>query len=462
MKTFSLWTFSTLIVYFLLAFVMMFSRETTLHGVRAFDFKMIIQSQKSFDQSTYSREFTDLTNVLGLSVGKEREKIFFPLAVIEKKSCSDNGIKIDTICNRIPDTQSLSRLLDMSESRRYAGVTVYKTKMGDFFIHKINSEKFIVGEAGVYLSDDKTLLSRIDVMLDFINLDFYNYFLTINGEPGKYGGLSKTWTKSQEIFTIVFVLSYFGYIATMLYLSHIKKLNRSRIQVINNKLENARNKLKKFEKERERINNDFYQLTQQKHDLQQSFYDQNQETEYYIEEYKNLEEKILETEEERDHLARQYKYTDDDYEKLIEERQLQSDRSGIKEIEKELRILRQEQSELRNLWKLQTKWMSRLTIETKYSDTGRVPFTTSIAFIAFEQYIDEYFEQIESSTIQNNTFGITLKDKIDLIGKLDYKLAGNLHKIRIARNKWFHSGIAPQKGLLSLLLNLIKSEKPRI
>ena len=206
-KRFVIWFSVTLFVYFLLALVMMFVRETTLHGVRAFDFDLIIESTKHFEENSYDEDFIELTNKLGLNVGKENEKIFFPLALVTANSCIDNGKTINLICEDIKNIDALNSLFASGKEYDYYNRGLHETSVGTFFKYEVDDNKILLGEAGSYLSIDKSFGSTLYLMKIFLKNDFHNYFLTWRGGDGKYGGVVKTWNKTKEVFFIVFTVS---------------------------------------------------------------------------------------------------------------------------------------------------------------------------------------------------------------------------------------------------------------
>ena len=46
------WILVTLAIYIMLSTILMFSRQTTLSGVRGFDFQLLIRSIESFNKNT--------------------------------------------------------------------------------------------------------------------------------------------------------------------------------------------------------------------------------------------------------------------------------------------------------------------------------------------------------------------------------------------------------------------------
>jgi hypothetical protein len=114
------------------------------------------------------------------------------------------------------------------------------------------------------------------------------------------------------------------------------------------------------------------------------------------------------------------------------------------------------------LWEQSTKWTVRQNIESGVNDQGLVPFTLSVAFIAFEDYVNEYYKSIMDSS--NYDEGARLSDKIYWIvkkGRLS-SMENDFREVRIARNEWFHSGRSPKKGVIKKLLNIIKDQHPNI
>ena len=138
----------------------------------------------------------------------------------------------------------------------------------------------------------------------------------------------------------------------------------------------------------------------------------------------------------------------------------ESDGGSRDDLVKELVKARLDYQELIQLWRRKTNWNHRLQIESKVSaEAKRVPFTVSTAFIAFENYIDQSYE---TDPVDAHEIEPTLREKIDSISKGNPELRNVMHRIRKARNNWFHDGKDPELGLVKELLGLIEKEEPRI
>jgi hypothetical protein len=444
------WLLLAIIICIIAGLSQMYARDVTLDHVRLIDFKMIKQTLMRFDSNGIS--YSEALPVLNALTISEQRYVLFPVAIITLNNCVENG-EVDhsrSICKQFRVSASFFEYITTSESHSYYGQKYVLFDGGVFLYSKIGNSSYLVGRAGYLVVADEA--SKI---IDYMTNRVPYHLFTKNG-------LQKMLVKGKLIFLTIFSLVLTGYLSFKVITHQIKKRNIKQIEALQLKLGETRSQIEKLAQDRESVNLELYQIKLQKEELQQSFEEQHQESAYFAEEYEKLESKIVEIKYERDDLIGKIEETENNYEQLIEEVQQQADRSGLNEIEKELRVLRQQQSELRKLWKQTTKWSSRLTIEHKYSDSGRAPFTASIAFIAFEQYVDEYIEGIMDRNRYDDFSNTTLKKKIDWIKHEDRELCSILHEIRIARNKWFHSGVAPKKGLLISLLEQVKSEEPRV
>jgi len=173
-----------------------------------------------------------------------------------------------------------------------------------------------------------------------------------------------------------------------------------------------------------------------------------------------LEDEKAELFKEKENLEFRILELEDEIEKLDKKKQSQADKAGREGLEKELRVARQRLNEVDKLWRRKTNWNERLRIEQKVCpEQQRVPFTTSTAFIAFEKYVDDYYDALISHFPDVEP---TLKEKIDLIGRKMPELRNEMHEVRIARNEWFHDGRPPEMGLIKKLIKLIEKEEARI
>ena len=83
------------------------------------------------------------------------------------------------------------------------------------------------------------------------------------------------------------------------------------------------------------------------------------------------------------------------------------------------------------LWRRETPWKGRISIEKRAnSDNSRVPFTTSLAFIAFEKYVDEL---CEVQDLKFKSDRPSLEDKCIRLGEFDVEIGEELKRIRRAR-----------------------------
>lgn len=178
--------------------------------------------------------------------------------------------------------------------------------------------------------------------------------------------------------------------------------------------------------------------------------------------YKEIEQKYIALQDQEEKTIKEYLELDGRFTELQGKQLDEVDKAGLAKLKKEWRVLNQKYNEILKLWEQSTKWTVRQNIESGVNDQGLVPFTLSVAFIAFEDYVNEYYKSIMDSS--NYDEGARLSDKIYWIvkkGRLS-SMENDFREVRIARNEWFHSGRSPKKGVIKKLLNIIKDQHPNI
>lgn len=459
------WLLSTVLATITIIFVMMFSRETTLHGVRGFDFDLIIEAQKSFSDTNYAKEFTNVTNKLGYGIGSQKETIFFPIALITQDSCVENGTKNQKICSKISDLNDLNDLLKHATKRGYGGRTIYDTEKGTYFYHALNhGKKVIIGKAGKYVSyaKDRTFLSQLNMMQQFLIDEAPNYISSKYGANGTYAGWSRLLNKTKEVVSVFLIFSLI--IATLFWL--LIRYNQTRHELKTAKLKKSiqlKQKEKDLlvdelneEKENQRI------FSNQIRELEKTEAENQSKIESIIREKRELQQNLEISIKKEDEALSLLLEQSDEIDSLKSDLNNEINQSGDEILSKEFKLLSQKQNDLLKLWEQTTSWNRRVDIEKKSNERQLLPFTLTAAFVAFEDYISRQYK--ETVPYSEQVENITLNDMIFALGKQPghSHLKNEYREIRIARNNWFHNAKPPQKGTINKLLDIIRDETPRI
>ena len=105
LKLILLWLLGTLIIYILIATSIMFSRITTLEGVKIFDFKIYVKLIEEIGTD----KIDTLINVSNSLTYNSRN--YYPIAVITKEKCLENGLGNSNICTNFNSISSLEKFL---------------------------------------------------------------------------------------------------------------------------------------------------------------------------------------------------------------------------------------------------------------------------------------------------------------------------------------------------------------
>ena len=115
-----------------------------------------------------------------------------------------------------------------------------------------------------------------------------------------------------------------------------------------------------------------------------------------------------------------------------------------------------DRAQLRNikgLWNAQYKWERRFDEEKSF--VGKTPFGVSGAFIAFEIYLKNAYQELQKDFDE-----LTLEEIIDYLfdqGHLRPKEKSLLHETRIARNSWVHDAKYPNEKIIDNIIDFLNS-----
>ena len=457
----AIWIFLTIIGCILISLAQTLAREVTLDNVRAYDFKIIraaVQHENVFKNSL----FTEITSELSARNGSF---VLFPLAIIDKVSCNQNGnpTSNNKICEYFGNINEWDRKTKFENINNYYDIR-YRFFGNDVYMFaEIDSNKILIGQAGNYLhlhGDDFAQIQEF-----FTNRLPNNYINSIYG-------IKVIYYKSKLSMIIFLIGSLIGLII-FLTLTIWKERGHA------NDLDYAKKLVTEKENQclllQQRIDKSNDSLSDKKIKIE-SLKIQLQNNEIKMESYEvNIDSLLAELIDlEQKHKALQQNLINVESEKheLIINVETATTKINDIQAKDELQSYQSKYNRIIRLWDSSTKWNQRREIEESVNSKQRVPFTLSTAFIAFEAWVDDYYQYLSTQIDCNEITTLihkkdaneitTLNEKIEVVIKKQPHLRSTLHNIRVARNAWFHNGKVPEKGLITELLSTVNSIEPRI
>lgn len=423
------WLLGTFIIYILIATSIMFSRITTLEGVKIFDFKIYSKLLEEIGTDKIGT-LLSVSNVLAPNYKKDGKQIshnYYPIAVVTNEKCIENGLGNSNICTNFNSVDSLESYLNKFKIKDYSGEKLYVIDENRTFIHKkLNNDVHLIGLTGKYLGEDITFFK-------FIVNDWFNYFLKYDSGISGLDGFKKTWIKTQESFFIIFSIS----IILLLIIIFIQRRNLTKFNALKEKLNIETKKI-------EKLNEKYDDLNSQKIELEEKV--DSEENEQKLNKLNTEIEKL------KEEILKSSKYEDIIFEKFKKQSSNLSNDVKSEELENTI----SDMQKIKHLWTREFEWNKRLSLESNITtEITNIPFTLTIAFILFEnQFIDKYARKSDYYEIA----AINLEKKIDLVCK-EYDLSEDVkekfHEIRKARNKWFHYGKKPNSKIINDLLSVL-------
>jgi len=441
LKKLLIWLITTFFIYVLLATLIMFSRETTLHGVRGFDFKIFTHSLDVIGEKKQEKDLKHITDVLTIKKG---QKVFFPVALLGGESCIENGSRSDGLCTKFSNIHMFKQDISNANKRNRYGTTVYDIPNGEsYFYTQLPNNKILIGEAGKYLTD-----SVLGAFVLFLKDDWHNYFLTWKGEPGKYGGITKTWKKTSGIFYLTFFISLILFLIYDWY----DRTRRKEFFELKDKVYETDEKLLILNTQFNELMQKRIQVENKIMKIQQKYgADQLNDEEYKSEismvtnEEQEIENILAEKKEEIIHLE----HIDDALSNKLKKK-IEKLSSGV--AHKELEKLIEKLHNIKKLWQRELTWKERGKLEREITgDNQKIPFTLSQSFILFEK------EVVYRLAKKCRDFDENMKmlDMIKLIAReniINRSIENRFHKIRQARNNWMHNAILPNESVIDDLI----------
>lgn len=424
LKLFTFWFLGTFIIYILIATSIMFSRITTLEGVKVYDFKIYVKLIEEIGTDKIDT-LINVSNVLA-----PNNKNYYPIAVITNERCKENGLENNDICTKFKSINELKFFLNNKKTIDYLGEKLYIVDQDRTLIHrKLNNDLHLVSLTGKYLGQDITFFK-------FITNDWLNYFFKYESGISGQDGFKKTWVKTKESFYIIFSIS----LMLLFIVIFLQFRNKEKFKLLKEKLNLETKKIEKLSEDYNELN---YQKQLIEEEIDCKYNDEN-------------EKKLLELNKELEKLKNEMLVSSKNEDKIFDKLKKQSNHLSNDLKSEELVKTISEIQTIKQLWSREFKWDNRLNLESNITtEVTNIPFTLTIAFILFEnQFIDKFARKSDYYEIA----AINLEKKIDLVCKeynLSLEVKEKFHEIRKARNKWFHYGKKPNSKIINDLLSVL-------
>ena len=447
------WFLITALTSLFVSLAQMYSREGTLDNVRKIDFGMVHDALTiNQDPASQSEIFNKISG--NLVLGKTA---LFQLAILNHVTCIDNGAKgkqNPALCVEFKNIQEWAEksILIPNENANSKYPSVYEFanyKSDSYLFSHIGNGSILIGKAGDYAKNNPYGNRSLSYAKRVTN-----YYL------GTLGGFNQMMYLTEMTRYLLFIISL---IATLLWLFVTHQFQKKHQSTIASLQSTIKGKEEKWGKLKTIHNN-----VSQKLRLKES---EIKNLQLKIEDEKNVNDSNL------DYLQNQAIALEDEREALLDElienqdliiRLEQENDALLKEKEElaenlnqpklvyEYKKLSEEIKDIKRLWRTRTNWADRLKIEEHTSpDKTRIPFTLSTAFITFERHVDKLYEDsLTHFTLEE----IPLLKKIDSVWANRPKERERSHRIRKARNDWFHYGTRPNDDVILELIEEIINE----
>lgn len=446
-----LWFLATSFLCLSVALAQIYSREETFDNVRLIDFS-VVYGVTANGSGSLEKDFKIAADQIATSSGW----VLFPMAVLTESSCISNVELGDRrfSCHTFNDLNDWSKKVVLKpRPNRYQPYSFFSFEGKSYVNQAIDDKTMLIGLAGDYSSINPYANPR----RAFFESLQKNYLTNKSGLRTMY---KKTrWAMLFIAISSLLTTLGFLFIRRVADQRHMRK-----VQELEEQLAKKDGEWTRLQNENGEINLKLRENREQIQSLEEKIRLEQEANEKVSEELLAqaivLEEEKNGLSDERETLQLRIIELEEEIEEIASRQVAESDGGSRDDLVKELVKARLDYQELIQLWRRKTNWNHRLQIESKVSaEAKRVPFTVSTAFIAFENHVDQSYvaEPVDAHAIEP-----TLKEKIDSISNGNPELRSVMHRIRIARNNWFHDGSPPEFGLVKELLRLIEKEEPRI
>ncbi len=430
----------------------MYSRAVTLDKVHRTEFSLLYKTMndyKAINKENIKEFMAPLITPNGYA--------YFHVAIVTEQGCVETAESIYNkpfLCDTFKNSNKIETLLESDNhigfiEKRSKEVMQNETISQSYLFQKFkNSNTWMVAKTNFYKEHNKTYFvdQKISHFIYFMTHRYY-----------QANSIYKIYDKGKYIGLVVFMLS--------LTLWLINK-RRYRIHL---------NKYKKMKSLEEQQNNQLLDQIRQYDLLKEERYEKSEaiealENELSLVRNKSKEHKkitlasIIELKKEKDELDGLLQGDEDIIQEIEKEsRSLQEtinkQLTKLDEYEKgiENKKIREKFSELELLWRHEPSWIDRRKIESNVTlIDSHLPFTITQGFIVFEKLMFDVVKKDDPTLDENST---NLGSNIHMIfekGLLPNEYRYQCHGIRIARNKWFHSGVFPTLAVTDDLMDILQ------
>lgn len=455
------WLLVTAIASILVSLAQMYSREETLDNVRKTDFE-IIYAALLLNPAAQHKTFTKVTDKLVRSrknkKGLTERNALFQLALLDSTSCIDNGPKHENIklCGAFPTLQAWAEKSTLDKKTIAEGHSKYPYQYahydGETYLFKgINNGAILIGKAGDYAKSNPFR----NTPLTFIKRTTSYIF-------GTWNGVSTFLYKTGITNNFIFLISF---IATLLWKITSHQLQEKHQRAISELQKGIKDKDEEWNEllnSNNKINQDLRAKDIQIKHLKLKMEEEKEASESNSE---YLVNQAIELEKERDMIFNELVQTqtkmslvEKENEVLQKEKETQAQKLNHQKLIKEYKAINDEINEIKRLWRTRTNWADRLKIEKNASpNDSRIPFTLSTAFITFERHVDKLYEDTQTHWSLERK---RLDEKINHVWQKNPDKKRLAHRIRNARNAWFHESELPDPDVINELINMIFEENP--
>lgn len=459
-KSYVVWVCTSLLICLLVGIIQMYEREITLDGVRSIDFKIIhrlLDYQSKVDKVGV-KAIEDALNTLTSSSGK----VLFPLAIIGQRGCMENGEgeNMRHLCDRYPESVSFEEAIPNTAITAIDGVRLMK--LGEhyyMFQHLKAADAWLLGKAGQYIYAEKDGISRLVFFLGY-RLDNYLF---------EADGLRRMASNSWALWLLILGTSLFlglslkakhfanrhKYLSLQQEKKKIQKqwvLSKEQYTILANQLKEKDQLLAIKEVEL----NDLYDESDS---IESESKNSRLEQHHLQAEIAAIRLSIGELGYELKHSEDQVLLLEDKESELHSADDKQQRKLSNKDKDEASSSARSDLERLKKLWRLDQKWSRRQQAEADIAPCdGKTPFTVTQAFIAFENYVEDWVISISPQRADEDHSFYSNIEHLFQRGFITDDDKDFFHGLRMRRNDWFHNGRQPPLGMVNKLLEYLQTK----
>lgn len=448
-KFWVIWALITTTVALFILLAQMYSRDWTIDNVRDVEFDLVFNHLIEHID-TPKIAFKKIADDISIKKG---EVVLFPLALLSIGECLNNGPAkaYNSLCLLFSDLNDWKDKSKNEEHAYFSNKSFAPYKGKEYLVRNVKQDLLLIGRAG----DFSYVKPWFQKLWYFIKFRVAGHYLN-----NQYG-FKKMIDKGLYPLVIFLLASFVGTLVYRSSLNRRQKKYQGRVFALEAEI-------KIHEETASNFLNEYNKLKSENLDIQhKSERDLEDILDFSQRENTKKDDLIADRDNALSIAAEKLAKAEKKIEELRAQKVGQTSKYNHDELEKEYKKTYQAHSRLLALWSSQLKWSQRLEIEEKVSEAHRFPFTASIAFIAFEEYVNEYFEdkfpeEYREDQKQPKHKRRPLANKISSITDSVPEISKEMNDYRDARNDWFHDGILPDKKLIRDLLRFIDRQKARV